>query len=177
MPQPFQHNELQLKQQFLQLARDYYEKASSDDASFQDELAAAVLYMNLADYLAEYLVVGFTEMLVEAMKTYYLGAVSYKPPQGQKFNIDKSIGILERYDFSGKEEIMAELKEVKESRNILAHQMLKLKARDTHKIDDAVNNLRNHTETLVVLIDEVAQDLPPMNLKNFAATSDTRKAK
>lgn len=98
MAQPFRHEELELKQLFIKLARDFYQ---NNDNKVENELAAAVLYMNLADYLAEYLVTGITEMVKEALKAYYLGAVLFMPPPKQKFNIDTSIKVLERYDFYG----------------------------------------------------------------------------
>jgi len=164
MGKPFKHDELELKQNFAKLAADFYAK----NHTLENELASAVLYMNLADYLAEYLVVGMTELTKEAVSTYYLGAVSYKPPQSSGFNIEKSIRILERYTFPQSDEIIKELKLVKDARNKVAHEMLKVKKANLGSIDKAVEELHDHTEALVALVDGIEDLMPPNNLKEIA---------
>jgi hypothetical protein len=160
MTQAFFHEELELKQQFLNLARDLYAKSQT----IENELAAALLYMNAADYLAEYLVVGLNQMASEALTKYYLGVVSVKPPQLGRFNIGDSLHQLKRFDFPRKNDILEELNAINAARKTIAHQMLKMSGQQFPQIDEAVASLVEHTEALVVVVDEISPGLPPANM-------------
>lgn len=161
MTKAFAHDDLEIKQHFVKTARDFYENMGD---SLEKELAAALLYMNVADYLAEYLVVGLTDMAKEAVSRYYLGIVSMQTPPREKLNIGNSIFHLKNYDFPKKIEILDELNAINDARKKIAHQILKTQAQKLPEIDEAVKSLVNHTEALVVLVDEVSMGLPPRTL-------------
>jgi hypothetical protein len=161
MTTPFAHDELAVKQSFLNLARKYKEEING---STEKELAAGLIYMNLADYLAEYLVVGFSAMAKEAMTKYYLGQVGMTPPQTEKLNIGTSMKHLERFDFTSKGDILAELTAINDARKKFAHQIFKTKQSDLKGIDEAVSIIIEHTENLVTLVDNISLGLPPRNL-------------
>ena len=160
MAQPFAHEELPLKQHFIDLAREFNNKSHT----LENELAAALLYMNVADYLAEYLVIGLSEMSKEAMNRYYLGMVSIIPQQRDSFNIGNAIYALKGFDFPKKTDIMQELNSINTARKKIAHQILKTKSASLPEIDEAVKELIDHTEALVVLVDDITPGMPPTNL-------------
>lgn len=161
MSQPFNHDELPLKQQFVELARAFHDKSNK---SVENQLASALLYMNLADYLAEHLVLGLHEMSSEAMDKYYLGIVSVLPQQKDSFSIGNSIYALKGYDFPKKEKIMLELEAVNKARKKIAHEIIKTKSDELPEVDKAYNSLVEHTEKLVVLVDSIYVGMPPQNL-------------
>lgn len=158
--QPFAHTELELKQHFIKLARDFHAKSST----IENELSAGLIYMNVADYLAEYLVVGLGQMAEEAMNKYYLGVVSVKPLQLGNFNIGDSMKRLKEYDFPKKAEIIEELGKINKARKQLAHQILKTDSTKLDVIDKAVQEMAIHTEKLVELVDALSLGMPPKNL-------------
>lgn len=161
MSEPFSHDDLPLKQRFLEIAREFY--ANSGD-SIENELAAALLYMNLADYLAEYLVTGMNQLNQQALKGYYLGVVAYIPQQKESFNIGNAIYALKGYDFPKKAQIMGVLAEINNSRKKIAHEIVKTKVDDLTAIDDNVKRLVEHTEELVVLVDQLGEYMPPPSM-------------
>lgn len=160
MSEPFAHEDLDLKQGLLKMARDLHEKGDS----LENALAVGMIYMNVADYLAEYLVIGLSELTTEAVNKYYLGVVGVKSPKRETFNIGSSLRYLERFEFPKKSEIIGELKSIKSARDTLAHQIFKTKGQNLKKLDKAHNYLVKHTENLVNLVDDIRPGLPPQNL-------------
>ena len=164
---PFSHTELEVKRHFLQLAREHHARSGREkdtEAELAFELSAALLYMNVADYLAEYLVKGIFHLSQAAVSGYYFGAISVKPSKREQYNIGESMKYLERYDFPRKEDIYAKLSEVNKARNTIAHQILKTKAEDLGNIDKAVVDLAQSTEELINIIDEIQLGMPPKNM-------------
>jgi hypothetical protein len=170
MSKAFSHENIELKQQLLQLARDSYAKTDS----VENELAAALLYMNLADYLAEYLVFSLQELAKEAMSKYYLGIVTMKPAKiDAGFNIRHSLKQIKLFSFPQREEILFELSEINKARNKIAHEMFKVEGERVAEIDEAVKTLVLHTEELVNIVDEISVGLPPANLQDKMLGSKT----
>jgi len=161
MIQPFTHEDLEMKQEFFKSARNFKDKMGE---SVENEFTTALLYMNLADYLAEYLVVGFNSMLEEAMTKFYLGTVKVRAPKREKLTIGESIHHLQRFDFAGKSEILEKLKAINSSRQTIAHQILKTKPDKLDEIDEAARALVDNTEELVVLVDNLSLGMPPPTL-------------
>lgn len=171
MTQPFAHEDLEIKQNFLKLAQEFHQKASN----LENELSAALLYMNVADYLAEYLVTGLNDLVKEAVGKYYLGVISVKPHKRQGLNIGESLRQLKTYEFPQKTAIIEELTEINKARNQIAHQILKTKGQDLPKIDDAATSLADHTEKLVVLVDEISLGLPPQTMVDKFLTAEQKQ--
>jgi len=166
MNRAFSHTDLEIKQHFLKLAREFRERATEDNKDtdqqrLANQLAGSLLYMNVADYIAEYLVTGLNTLAKESMNQYYLGVISINPPKKEGFNIGDSIYKLERYDFPKKLEVIAELREIKSARNKIAHQILKTNGKDLENIDAATQLLADHTEELVTLVDTISSGMPP----------------
>lgn len=150
-----------MKQQFLQSARDMGKNMSD---SVEKEFTTALLYMNLADYLAEYMVVSFNAMLSESMSKYYLGVVKVRPPKRDKLTIGESINQLQRFDFAGKAEIIEKLTAINKARQKIAHQILKTKPENMDEIDEAARDLVSNTEELVELVDTLSLGMPPRTI-------------
>lgn len=168
MENHFSHESLELKRQFIALARNYHEKSRAEskdaEASLAYEFAAALLYMNVADYLAEYLARGIFETARDAVAHFYHGSVTVRQKKIVGFNIGESINELKKYDFPRREEILQVLARVNDARKQVAHQILKTKAEDMGKIDQAVSDLAVETEKLVNLIDQIQLGMPPRNM-------------
>lgn len=163
MLHPFAHEDLELKQGFLKLARDFYQKAKQHE-TLENALAAALLYMNLADYLAEYLVLGLEQMSKEAMGKYYLGVVTKKSPVAGNFNIGNSIKRLKVFQFPQKDDVIEVLEQVNKARIMVAHGIFKTRATHIEQVDLALETLVQHTETLVDLVDEISLGMPPQTI-------------
>ena len=167
MKTPFSHESLEVKQRFLELARNYHEKSRVEEdgeISLAYELSAALLYMNVADYLAEYLVDGIAMLTQTGTNNYYHGVIAIRPRTRNYLNIGESIKELKKFDFPQREDILKMLNEVNSARNQVAHQILKVKVEDLDKIDKAVSDLADKTEELVVLVDQIQLGMPPKNM-------------
>lgn len=164
----FSHESLEIKRQFLSLARNYHEKSRAEDQdaelSLAYELAAALLYMNVADYLAEYLAKGIFELARSGISYFFHGQVTIRPVNIKGLNIGESIKLLKKYSFAQREEILLNLDKVNKARVQVAHQILKVKAEELDKIDQAVTDLAKHSEELVDIIDQIQMGMPPRNM-------------
>jgi hypothetical protein len=169
---PFTHEDLDLKKKFLDLANNYQTKAleysdkEDGELSLAYALASALLYMNTADYLAEYLVKNISTMLLEATNHYYFGAVAIKPQKFTKHSIGRSITELKKYEFARKNDVIEKLTEINTARNRIAHQILKTKASDLEEIDKSLSELSTKTQELVEIIDQIQIGMPPRNLSD-----------
>lgn len=159
MVKAFSHDELEIKQAFFAKAQEYYLKSLEDESELHDSLTAALMFMNLTDYMCEYLVINLNRMFTEATEKYYLGLISYGVKKDRFFTIENCIQILEGYGFPKKAEILSEIKALKKNRNIIAHQILKTKSEDSDIIDNALKQLAIHTDKLVELIDSISPGL------------------
>lgn len=167
MSNVFSHDSLDVKRHFLSIAREHLDKSNaekSDDLSLAYELSAALLYMNVADYLAEYLVKGIVRLSEQAVGEYYHGTISVRQKRLDDLNIGKCIKILKEYDFPRREDILQKLDLVNKARNKVAHQILKISANELAVIDQAVRDLRDSSEELINIIDQVQLGMPPKNL-------------
>lgn len=166
MVQPFSHESLEVKKRFLELARKYHEKSSKEDeeVSLAFELSAALLYMNVADYLAQYLAYGVSTLAKEAIGHYYHGVISFKTEVFKDITIGESIKQLERFEFPRKADVMKVLKDANISRNKVAHTILKVKPEELPVIDEAVRKLKDDTENLIKLVDQIQLGMPPKTI-------------
>lgn len=171
----FSHDELPIKQEFLKTAQKLY--ADSAD-NYEKALAAALIYMNIADYLAEYLLNRMNQLANEAVSTYYIHAIAYTPQQKDGLNIGESMRGLQAYKFLKKAQIMGLLEVINTSRNIIAHEMVKTRGDRLLVIDEAVQDLVQNTEELIAIVDQVGQTFPPTNLvEQYQTIIDDRAPK
>ncbi len=162
MSVPFSHGsdeDLQIKRNFLEIGKRHYQKSvdknTEKDAALAYELSSALIYMNVADYLADYLSKGISELIKRAVGRYYFGAITTKSIGEKNLTIGESIRYLKSQTFQNKTEIMKVLEQVERKRNILAHEILKFDKNNRPDIDGAITELAESTEKLVELIDEI----------------------
>lgn len=173
---PFAHKDLEVKVALILKARSFFNEMNNDEGSLEKELAAALLYMNVADYIAEYILLSLIEMSKIAIDKFYLGIVTITPPKEDgKFNLDSSMRRLKFYDFPQKNAMMTELGKIKKARNEIAHTMLKIDANDLVKIDEAVRVLQEHTEKLIDIADSINLGMPPQTLLDKIQQNNNNK--
>ncbi len=163
----FSHEELEVKRHFLAIAREHLSKsnvAKDEDESLAYELSAALLYMNVADYLAEYLLANITDYAETAVGEYYHGVITIRKTTIKDMNIGNCIKGLKKFEFPRREDILALLNSINESRNKVAHKILKVKAAQLNEIDEAVRTLKDKTEELILIVDQIQLGMPPKNL-------------
>lgn len=161
MQTPFFHDEIEVKKQFLQLARDLFNQSDQ----IEKELAAAMLYANLSEYLAYNLCESLKQSVFSGSKTFWNGAV-YIDLRGttQKQTIGQIAVELQSYGFPSKEIIVPLIKNIAKNRNLIMHNMLRTPAEELEKIDAAIRELVSDSENLVDAIDDIYRGLPPSNI-------------
>jgi hypothetical protein len=70
MRYPFVHEELEVKQNFLNIARGF-----ADNQNAEKQLAAALVYANLADYLGTHLYESLKLACHNATRTFFNGVI------------------------------------------------------------------------------------------------------
>lgn len=161
MNSPFFHEEVEVKQQFLQLARDLY--GQSED--IEKLLASAMLYANLCEYLAYHLCESLKQTIFSGSKAFWNGAVYLDLRDTTEKKTIGQIAIeLEKYGFPSKEIIKPIIKRIASNRNIIMHNMLRMPANDLDKVDAAIRELVSDSETLIGAIDDIYRGLPPSNI-------------
>lgn len=158
---PFVHFELEVKQKFLEVARE-----CSQDKDVARRLAGALLYANLAEYLAEHLLNGLKDITREATREYFNAVVVCVADQ-KSAPLDKVINQLKQFEFPSKPTIIKLLVSIKDCRNKMSHEIVKTPAANLNKIDEAMSKLCEDTERLVNEMDAIYRGLPPKNLKQM----------
>ena len=161
---PFAHTDLDVKKSLIGRARQYFAEINDGEASLEKQLSAALLYMNIADYLAEYVLLSLAEMSRIAMEKYYLGIVTIKNDRTDKLNLERSMEGLKKFDFPQKDSMMTVLGHIKKARNEIAHKMLKTDRDKLEDIDQAARDLEKYTEELITITDSINAGMPPTNL-------------
>jgi hypothetical protein len=168
--EPFQHKNLQIKRELLNLARKYDSKASKEtdgELILAYKLASALLFMNHADYLAQYIALSIRQLADDSIDTYFHGSISVTKELHKDMTIGESQKLLQKYEFSSKKELIDILGHIKSSRNQVAHTILKTDPSEIDKIDKALADLIDYTEKLIVLIDKIQLGMPPKNLMDI----------
>lgn len=173
MSTPFSHgsdDDLAVKRNFIEIGKRHLQNSQGDtldqDVTIAYELSAALIYMNVADYLADYLAKGVSELVKKAVSKYYFGSIIVKSRGSKNYTIGDSIKFLSGYSFNNKDQIMDILVDVEKKRNILAHEILKFDGEKKHDIDGTIHELAKATEKLIEVIDELQPGMPPKNIQN-----------
>lgn len=172
MKYPFVHEELEIKQNFLSTAREF---AGSNNV--EKQFAAALLYANLADYLATHLYESIKLACHNASRTYFNGALYSIVRDESDMPLGKVIGGLEGYSFPSKDAILPLLKKIKKNRDNIMHGLVKSPSEKLPKIESAFTDLITDVEQLVVYIDDIYRSLPPKTILDVVqATPDVEDA-
>lgn len=171
MSKPFVHDHLPEKKILLDLAREFSDKGKNEKdqkLSVAYTLSSALLYMNHADYLAQFIAEGVTSIADDAVSSYFYGAITVNKKDFKDINIKQSMDRIKGYEFNRKKDVMTALGKINESRNTIAHSIIKTNPKDIPKVDEAVENLTLQTEELILIIDQIQPGMPPKNLMDFA---------
>ncbi len=167
MKYPFVHDELEVKQHFLNIAREF---AQSSDV--EKQFAAALLYANLADYLGSHLLESLKLTAQNATRTFLNGTIVVNLRDSSNKPLGKIIEELEQFIFPSKELILPLLKKVKASRDKIMHELLKTPSAQLGDIDQAFTDLIQDAEQLVIHIDDIYRSLPPKTILESSGTSN-----
>ena len=170
MKQPFYHDNIKQKRAFLELARRY-DQLSEAETDIQLKgayvFASALLFMNHADYLAQWFAYSLQELVDRGIESYYYRSITLerKSRDVQKhITIGESKDIIKRYNFSDKQQMLELLDKISKARNTIAHQMLKMDPTEFEKFDTNFSDLRDGTEDLIKFTDQFKVGMPPKNL-------------
>lgn len=168
MKTPFFHEELEVKQRFLEIARDF---AQSED--IEKELASALLYTNMSEYLAYHLLESLKQTIFSGSKAFWNGTVYLDArDSSEKLTIGQIANELKNYGFPSKELIVPLLQRIAKNRNKVMHRMLRLPADQMGQIDEAIKELVADSEQLINYIDDIYRGLPPSNItEKISATT------
>lgn len=167
MKRPFIHEEIEVKQKFLEVARGF---AAADD--FEKELAAAMLYANLCEYMSSHLLESLKQVVFSGSKAFWNGTVYVDGRDtSDKLTIGQIATELKIYGFPSKELIVPLLVRIAKNRNKIMHNMLRIPLSEMDQIDTAIRQLIQDTEELVDLVDDIYRGLPPSNITQQVTTS------
>jgi hypothetical protein len=170
MRTPFFHEEIEVKKRFLEIARDF---ANSSD--IEKELASALLYANMSEYLAYHLLESLKQTVFSGSKAFWNGNVYLDARDtSEKLTIGQIAQELKRYGFPSKELIIPLLRRITTNRNKIMHNMLRLPASEMGQIDTAITELVQDSEQLVNSIDDIYRGLPPSNITQVTDTKATK---
>lgn len=160
MKVPFFHEEIEVKQKFLEIARDF---SSSED--IEKELAAALLYTNMSEYLAFHLLESLKQIIFSGSKSFWNGSVYLDArDSSERLTIGQIAAELKNYGFPSKELILPLLKRIAKNRNKIMHRMLRTPSDKLDEIDEAIRELVADSEQLINYIDDIYRGLPPTNI-------------
>lgn len=168
MKYPFVHDELEVKQNFLNVAREF---AASNDP--EKQFAAALIYANLADYLGTHLYESLKLACHNATRTFFNGAIVLNMKDEASLPMGRVIGGLEIFSFPSKELIVPLLKNIKKNRDKVMHGLLKVPSKTlVNDIDDTFRELCEDVEQLVIYIDDIYRSLPPKTVLESLSDQD-----
>lgn len=162
--QPFWHDELEVKQEFLKLAKDFTTNPDHSE-SLAHELAGGLLYANIAEYAASHLLESLKAIVKDAAADYYFGVASIDLPDTTDRPLGNTISELSWFEFPQRTEILDLLKKIKAARDKLSHQIIKVPASKLGEIDKSVHQIAVNTEMLLNKVDQIYGGMPPKNMK------------
>jgi len=142
----------------------------------EGELAGALLYSNIADYLATNLYDSLVLFSENAIKQFSLGSVSYKIKRKSKdLTLGELLNEIDKFDFEDKNEIVSKLKQINSARIPVVHHIAKTPPEKLISIDDKVQEIAKYTEELINLIDELyINKMPPVSILDISVVSSKK---
>lgn len=162
MKNPFQHQDLDVKNELIALARDFRSKDIKEDIA--PHLAAALLYANLADYLAANLLCGLQEISEEATREYLNGRIVIRQARKLDMPLEKTIKGLKEFEFPSRDKVLELLADIRKNRNKVAHEIFKTPGEQLPVVGQAVTSICEKTEELVDVVNAIYRDMPPRTI-------------
>lgn len=153
---PLSHEDLDLKRNLLQYARDLRPKDG-----FENGLASAFIYSSFTEYVAENLLDNLRHFVYQGVYSQYAGILFIDERWDQKKKtLGQMIGELEKFDFPDKSAILQCMRNVSEARNRMFHNFAKS---DQAGLEDLLSKdlktIQDQTEELINKIDVIYQGL------------------
>ncbi len=163
MKYPFVHEDLEVKQRFLNIAKEFAQSSDSEK-----QFAAALLYANLADYLSAHLLASLKLTTKNAIRTFLNGVIVADFEDSSNKPLGIVIKELDQFIFPSKELIVPLLRKIKTNRDKIMHQLLKIPSTEMADLDKAFVDLIEDADQLVIYIDDIYRSLPPKTILETA---------
>lgn len=164
MRNPFLHQDLEIKNELIEYARKFRQKYYEEDDDMAPYFASALLFANLADYLAAHLLDGLKQITEEATREYMNGRVVIRRKSEIDVPLEKTTRQLKEYDFPSKDKVLELLAIVRKGRNKIAHEIFKTPGEQLEEIGKALAEVCDKTEELVDVINAIYRDMPPTTI-------------
>lgn len=172
--QPFAHDNLEIKNELLQLARN----AKTGEKKLENDLASVLIYSNIAEYLAENLLENLNHFIYQVSYINYAAIlyVESVSKSNSKMTLNQLIGEIEKFSFPDKENILANFRKIAESRNKIFHNFAKSNL-DTIKslIENDLPVIQEECEEVITRINTVYAGLQKILLPQEQKVNDSSK--
>ncbi len=155
--QPFTHENLDIKNELLQMARNA-RPASGQERKLENDLASVLIYSNIAEYLAENLLENLNHFVRESTYKDFAGILYIESVSSDNSNMTLGMTIrqIEKFNFPDKIKILACFRKITESRNRIFHNFAKS---DIGIIGELVNKdlpiIQDECEEVIIRINTI----------------------
>lgn len=135
--QPFTHENLDIKNELLQMARNA-RPVSGQERKLENDLASVLIYSNIAEYLAENLLENLNHFVRESTYRDFAGILYVESVSSDNSNMTLGMTVRQigKFNFPDKTKILACFRKITESRNRIFHNFAKS---DIETIGELVN--------------------------------------
>lgn len=151
---PFEHNNLPIKQNVLQLAR------TQSKTTIEGVLTSTLVYINTVDYIASHLLDNLDKITYLVTYNEMNSVVFMESDSRDKGQpLGKIIAYLRTYDFPGKQDFLEELTNFNKIRTKVVHNLLSLTPEELQKIDASLADLAAIAERIVQKYDTIVRGI------------------
>ncbi len=174
--QPFTHENLEIKNELLQMARNA-RPSTGEDRKLENDLASVLIYSNIAEYLAENLLENLNHFVRESTYKDFAGILYVESVSSDNGNMTLGMTIrqIEKFNFPDKVKILACFRKITESRNRIFHNFAKS---DIETIGELVNKdlpiIQDECEEVITRVNTIYVGLGKI-LKNQEQISPENK--
>lgn len=119
---PLVHDNLEIKNELLQLARD----AKNGDRKLENDLASVLIYSNIAEYLAENLLENLNHFIRQSTYKDFAGILFIESvSHSGKRTLNQMVEEIKKFNFPDKDGILNCFKKIAEARNKIFHNFAK----------------------------------------------------
>jgi hypothetical protein len=176
LTKPFVHENLEFKNALLEYAREL--KKNPKD-NFESQLISAVLYAQLAEYMASFLLESLRHLVYDITYSFSQAFAFIDTRNRLGISLDRIIEGLKEFSFSDKPDILSLLIEVKNARNDLFHNLVSKSQEDLIEIGEDIITIQEKTEVIIQKLNIVTPGLQnvfyPANLNNNQPEADKTK--
>lgn len=122
---PFTHEDLDIKNELLQLARNA--RKQDQERKLENDLASVLIYSNIAEYLAENLLENLNHFVKESTYKDFGGILflEYVCDPDRKRTLNQVVDEIQKFSFPDKDNILSCLRKIADSRNRIFHNFAK----------------------------------------------------